>query len=177
MTELLSLFQSFFVNQAFLATLLLITLNNIWKKVEIKTPLQIIRYVLIVSGFTALVGIFISQVLTPDSEGNTLSFINRATGPYKVYYIAMLCFSVILPFLLLIQKLGTSKYFVLIVSFLIVIGYWFERLVIIVTSLHRGHMPSSWNLWHSIFYFTIFVILPVLLLFNIIMDLIKRIKG
>jgi hypothetical protein len=92
MTELLSLFQSFFVNQAFLAVLLLITLNNIWKRIEIKIPLQIIRYVLIVSGFTALIGLFISQALTPESKGNPLTFINRATGPYKVYYIAMLCF-------------------------------------------------------------------------------------
>ena len=68
MQTFLNLFQFYLINQTFLAVLLLITINNIWRKVDIKIPLQIIQYVLITYGFLSLIDLFIYQPLTPDDE-------------------------------------------------------------------------------------------------------------
>ena len=109
MTELLSFFQSYFVNQAFLTTLLLITINKIWRKVDIKIPIQIIRYVLILSGLIACTQLIYYLFYELESKNNSLNFINRATGSYKVFYIFMLFSSTLLPILLFIKFLGSKK--------------------------------------------------------------------
>lgn len=168
MAELIALFQSYFVNQAFLATLLLITLNNIWKRIEIETPLLIVKYVLIIAGLIATTQFFYYLFFDLESEDNSLTFINRATGSYKGFYIFMLFSSTLLPILLFIKKFGSNKYFILLISFLINIGFWFERFVIIVTSLHRGHLPSTWSMfyptWVELFIFIILFISITLLI-------------
>lgn len=75
------------------------------------------------------------------------TFINRATGPYAwAYWIMMTC-NVITPQLFWIKKLRRNLVFTFIVSIFINIGMWFERFVIIVTSLHRDYLPSSWSMY------------------------------
>ena len=162
MNEILSFFQSYFVNQAFLATLLIITLNNVNKKIQIKKPLQIIRYVIILSGFTSLVGMFISQAITPDFEGNALALIKRTTGSYKVFFIFTLTCSVLFPFVLLIKKYGVNKYIILVVSSLISIGFWFEKFVIYTTRNHRGHLDQGMNLQINSYSIRVAIIITLL---------------
>jgi molybdopterin-containing oxidoreductase family membrane subunit len=72
-------------------------------------------------------------------------FINRATGPYWWAYWSMITCNVISPQLFWSKKLRTSIPVMFIVSIFINIGMWFERFVIIVTSLHRDFLPSSWG--------------------------------
>ncbi len=75
------------------------------------------------------------------------AFINRAMGPYAwAYWIMMTC-NVLSPQLLWIKKLRRSMIFTFILSIFINIGMWFERFVIIVTSLHRDYLPSSWTMY------------------------------
>lgn len=78
-------------------------------------------------------------------EGFT--FLNRAFGPYWWSYWIMVSCNVISPQLFWFKKLRTNPVFLWIVSIFVNIGMWFERYVIVVTSLHRDFLPSSWDLY------------------------------
>lgn len=75
------------------------------------------------------------------------AFINRAFGPYWWAYWAMMTCNVITPQLFWSQKLRRNIPAVFIISIFVNIGMWFERFVIIVTSLHRDYLPSSWAMY------------------------------
>jgi molybdopterin-containing oxidoreductase family membrane subunit len=55
---------------------------------------------------------------------------------------------VLVPQMFWFKKLRTSIPVMFAASILINIGMWFERFVIIVTSLHRDYLPSSWGYFH-----------------------------
>ena len=55
------------------------------------------------------------------------------------------------PQLMWFKKLRTSIVFSFIISIVVNIGMWFERFVIIVTSLHRDYLPSSWTMFSPTF--------------------------
>jgi molybdopterin-containing oxidoreductase family membrane subunit len=79
-------------------------------------------------------------------------FINRATGPYAwCFYIMVIC-NILTPQVFWFTKARASVAVLFVASILVNIGMWFERFVIIVVSLHRSFLPSSW----SMFYPTIF---------------------
>ena len=64
--------------------------------------------------------------------------------------IMMTC-NVVTPQLFWFKKIRTSFAIAFVMSFFINIGMWFERFVIIVTSLHRDYLPSSWTMFHPTF--------------------------
>ena len=75
------------------------------------------------------------------------AFANRAFGPYAwAYWIMMTC-NVLLPQLLWFKKIRRNVAVVFLLSIVINIGMWFERFVIIVVSLHRDFLPSSWAMY------------------------------
>jgi len=72
------------------------------------------------------------------------AFLNRAAGALAWgYWITVAC-NVLTPQLLWIKKIRTSLKAVFAISILINIGMWFERFIIVVTSLERDFLPSSW---------------------------------
>jgi len=71
-------------------------------------------------------------------------FFNRAAGPFSWAYWTMVCCNVVIPQLLWIRPLRRNIAFVFLIAIVVNIGMWFERFVIIVTSLHRDFLPSSW---------------------------------
>jgi molybdopterin-containing oxidoreductase family membrane subunit len=71
-------------------------------------------------------------------------FLNRATGPYWWAYWSMMSCNVISPQLFWSASLRRNVTFTFFMSIIVNIGMWFERFVIIVTSLHRDYVPSSW---------------------------------
>jgi Ni/Fe-hydrogenase subunit HybB-like protein len=73
------------------------------------------------------------------------TFINRATGPYAWAYWTMVSCNVISPQVFWFKKARTSIPILFVMSIFVNIGMWFERFVIIVTSLHRDFLPSSWS--------------------------------
>ncbi|MDC1196366.1 molybdopterin oxidoreductase, partial [Crocinitomicaceae bacterium] len=79
-------------------------------------------------------------------EYEAYAFINRATGPYWWAYFAMMTCNVVSPQLMWFRKLRRSLIFTFIISIVVNIGMWFERYVIIVTSIHRDYLPSSWSM-------------------------------
>lgn len=73
------------------------------------------------------------------------AFINRATGPFAWAYWIMMSCNVLTPQIFWFRKLRRSIPVMFMVSLIINVGMWFERFVIIVTSLHRDYLPSSWE--------------------------------
>ncbi|SFZ97674.1 Molybdopterin oxidoreductase [hydrothermal vent metagenome] len=80
-------------------------------------------------------------------EYEQYAFLNRATGPYWWAYLSMMTFNVVSPQLMWFKKLRTSIMFTFFLSIIVNTGMWFERFVIIVTSLHRDYLPSSWSMF------------------------------
>jgi molybdopterin-containing oxidoreductase family membrane subunit len=80
-------------------------------------------------------------------EYEQYAFLNRATGPYWWAYVIMVVCNVVSSQLLWIKKLRTSIMFTFFLTIVINIGMWFERFVIIVTSLHRDFLTSSWTMY------------------------------
>jgi molybdopterin-containing oxidoreductase family membrane subunit len=84
-------------------------------------------------------------------EYEQYAFLNRATGPYWWSYWSMMTCNVITPQLFWFKKIRKSLIATFIISIFVNIGMWFERFVIIVTSLHRDYLPSSWTMFHPTF--------------------------
>jgi molybdopterin-containing oxidoreductase family membrane subunit len=84
-------------------------------------------------------------------EYEQYAFLNRATGPYWWAYWAMMTCNVFSPQFMWFPKLRRSIMFSFFISIVVNIGMWFERFVIIVTSLHRDYLPSSWTMFSPTF--------------------------
>lgn len=84
-------------------------------------------------------------------EYEQYAFLNRATGPYWWAYWSMMTCNVFSPQFMWFKKLRTSIMFSFFISIIVNIGMWFERFVIIVTSLHRDYLPSSWTMFSPTF--------------------------
>ncbi|MFN7603520.1 MAG: hydrogenase, partial [Bacteroidota bacterium] len=64
----------------------------------------------------------------------------------------MVSCNVITPQLFWFKKVRENMLLVWLLSIVVNIGMWFERFVIIVTSLHRDYVPSSWSMFHPTIY-------------------------
>lgn len=80
------------------------------------------------------------------------TFINRAFGPYAWAYWIMISCNVIFPQLFWFKKIRRSVLVTFFLVILVNVGMWFERFVIIVTSLHRDFLPSSWGMYYPTMY-------------------------
>jgi len=84
-------------------------------------------------------------------EWEQYAFLNRATGPMWWSYAAMMTCNVISPQLFWFKKLRTNLVFTFVLSIVVNIGMWFERFVIIVPTLCRTYLPSTWNTYSPTF--------------------------
>jgi len=75
------------------------------------------------------------------------TFMNRALGPYGWSYWTMLSCNVLIPQMLWFSKVRRTPLLMAIPCLSVTVGMWFERFVIIVTSLHRDYLPSSWTMY------------------------------
>jgi Ni/Fe-hydrogenase subunit HybB-like protein len=69
-------------------------------------------------------------------------------APYWWAYWAMIFCNVISPQVFWKRSMRTNPWVIFIVAFLVTIGMWFERFVIIVTSLHRAFLPGMWDMFY-----------------------------
>ena len=79
------------------------------------------------------------------SNFEQFAFINRAFGPYAWAYWTMIFCNVASPQVFWFKKMRTTPWVMMVVAALVTVGMWFERFVIIVISLHRDFLPSSWG--------------------------------
>ncbi|MCZ4693162.1 hydrogenase [Ancylomarina euxinus] len=135
---------------AMVLTLLIVTrkvlnLENYITLSHIESMNKIIIATGSIVGIAYMTELFISWYSGVEYE--QYAFLNRATGPYWWAYAIMMTCNVISPQLLWFRKLRRNLVFTFILSIFINIGMWFERFVIIVTSLHRDYLPSSWSMY------------------------------
>jgi Ni/Fe-hydrogenase subunit HybB-like protein len=78
--------------------------------------------------------------------------VNRMTGPYAPMYWALILCNVIAPNTLWAKNLRTSVPYLFFISLVVSVGMWLERYVIIVVSLHRDFLPSSWGMYTGTFW-------------------------
>lgn len=101
-------------------------------KFQIKKAYEVIKWVLITYTVVNLIYFLLILIVTPEES----AFLNRATGKYMFAYWFMLFSSIILPFSLLYKKIGIKPFYLLFVSIMIKIGWYFELFVIIIASHH-----------------------------------------
>jgi Ni/Fe-hydrogenase subunit HybB-like protein len=75
-------------------------------------------------------------------------YFNRVTGPYGPAYAMLIACNIVLPQVLWFRKVRLNVLAVFIVSLIVNTGMWLERFVIVVTSLHRDYLPSSWRMYY-----------------------------
>ena len=80
------------------------------------------------------------------------AFLNRAFGPYWWSYWIMITCNVIIPQLFWFKKIRRNIKAMFIISIFVNIGMWFERYVIIITSLHRDFLPANWGMFKMTFF-------------------------
>jgi molybdopterin-containing oxidoreductase family membrane subunit len=79
------------------------------------------------------------------SEYEGFAFVSRAFGPYWWAYWTMVSCNVIFPQLFWFKWVRTNIVAMMIICALVNVGMWFERFVIIATSLNRDFLPSAWG--------------------------------
>lgn len=80
------------------------------------------------------------------------TFKNRAFGPYAWAYWTMVSCNVLSPQLFWFKRVRSSLAWLFVLSIFVNVGMWFERFVIIVTSLHRDFLPASWFYFRPTFW-------------------------
>lgn len=96
---------------------------------------------------------------------------NRMMGPYAPFYWALIFCNALAPQIFWFKKIRTNLTALFVMSIIVNIGMWLERFIIIVTSLHRDFLPSSWGMYAgsfwdwSLYIGTIGLFLTLMLLF------------
>jgi molybdopterin-containing oxidoreductase family membrane subunit len=96
---------------------------------------------------------------------------NRFTGPYAPMYWALIGCNVVVAQLLWFRRVRANVPLLFAIAMVVNVGMWLERYIIIVTSLHRDFLPSSWGMYSgtvwdwSIYVGTMGLFLTLFLLF------------
>ena len=134
-----------------MVSLLLIILRKVCKLEAYITlkHIELMNTVMLVAGTIVAVAYLTEffMAMRSHSEFEQYVFRNRATGAYAWAFWTMIICNIVLPQLLWFKKLRRSITFSVCVALVVCVGMWFERFVIIVTSLHRGYLPSSWTMF------------------------------
>jgi Ni/Fe-hydrogenase subunit HybB-like protein len=78
--------------------------------------------------------------------------VNRAFGPYAWSYWALIACNLLVPQLLWFRAVRRNVPLLFVISLIVNFGMWLERFVIIVISLHRDYLPSSWQMYYPTFW-------------------------
>ena len=77
---------------------------------------------------------------------------NRMVGPYAPAFWSLILCNTLAPQLLWVRKIRLSPVLLWCIAIVANIGMWLERFVIVVTSLHRDFLPSSWGMYYPTFW-------------------------
>ncbi|HKB06700.1 MAG TPA: NrfD/PsrC family molybdoenzyme membrane anchor subunit [Candidatus Polarisedimenticolia bacterium] len=135
--------------------------------------LQNMAKVMLATGLIVGYGYFIEIFMAwyGDNKYDMYMTVNRMLGPYAFQFWSLIACNVVVPQLLWIKRARRSPAFLFVIAIVVNIGMWLERYVIIVTSLHRDFLPSSWGMYsgtiwdYSTFIGTIGVFLALMFLF------------
>ncbi len=136
-----------FSGMAMVLTLMIIArkVMNLENYITVRHVEVMCKLVILTSGIVALA--YVTEFFTAfysDNPYEKFVFVNRAFGPFAWAYWIMISCNVLVPLLLWFRRVRTNLAAVFLISLLINVGMWFERFVIIVTSLHRDFLPANW---------------------------------
>jgi len=77
---------------------------------------------------------------------------NRALGPYAGYYWSLIACNVLVPQFLWFRRVRKSVLGMFLIAMTVNVGMWLERFIIVVTSLSRDFLPSSWGTYEATFW-------------------------
>ena len=145
---------------------------------------KILIFISLIMGLAYTTELFISWYSGNEYEMFTF-FHNRVTGKYNKAFWIMVTSNAIITTLFWFNKIRKNLFIVFLISIIINIGMWFERYVIVVTSLTKDLLPSNWadytptTVEMGLFIGTIgFFVLCILLFFRYLpMIAISEVKG
>jgi Ni/Fe-hydrogenase subunit HybB-like protein len=82
-----------------------------------------------------------------DNQYERFLQVNRMFGPYAPAYWALILCNTLIPQLLWLKPVRTHALALWLIALVVLVGMWLERYVIVVTSLHRDYLPSSWGMY------------------------------
>jgi molybdopterin-containing oxidoreductase family membrane subunit len=106
--------------------------------------------ILLATGLIVAYG-YVMEAFTAWYSGNKYEqymILNRMTGPYAPLYWALIFCNVLTPQLLWVDRIQSNVAALFVISIIVSIGMWLERFIIVVTSLHRDFLPSSWGMYY-----------------------------
>jgi Ni/Fe-hydrogenase subunit HybB-like protein len=116
--------------------------------------LQNMAMVVLATGLMVAYG-YLMEVFMAWYSGNPYEIsmmLNRFRGPYAPMYWALIGCNVVVPQVLWLQRVRGSVVALFLVAIVVNVGMWLERFIIVVTSLHRDFLPSSWGMYSGTFW-------------------------
>ena len=104
---------------------------------------RILVFISLMMGTAYITEIFIAWYSGSEYE-IYMFFKNRITGDYAFQFWAMFICNALIPQLFWLRRIRRNLLIVFVISIIINIGMWFERFNIVVTSLTKDYLPSSW---------------------------------
>lgn len=128
---------------------LAIPLRSVFKLQDFITDrhLQNMAKVMLATGLIVAYG-YAVEVFFAWYSGNEFEramIVGRATGPYAWAFWALMACNVVTPQFLWIRRVRSSALLLFAIAIVVNVGMWLERFVIVVTSLSRDFLPSSWD--------------------------------
>jgi molybdopterin-containing oxidoreductase family membrane subunit len=106
--------------------------------------------ILLATGLMVTYG-YVMEVFMAWYSGNQFEeyvAVNRMFGPYWPLYWLLLACNCLIPQVLWFKAARQNVALLFVVAVLVNVGMWAERFVIVVTSLHRDFLPSSWGMYY-----------------------------
>ena len=106
--------------------------------------------VMLLTGLIVAYG-YLMEIVGTLYTGNTYETYlmhNRMAGPYATVYWLLIACNIVIPQLLWFRAVRANVPLLFIISLIVNVGMWLERFVIIVVSLHRDYLPSSWEMYY-----------------------------
>ena len=106
--------------------------------------------VMLATGLIVAYGYFMEGFMGWYSGSQFDSFLlwNRFHGPYKLWYLALLACNIFIPQVLWFKKFRVSTGWLWIISFVVLVGMWLERFIIVIVSLTRDFVNSSFGMYY-----------------------------
>jgi Ni/Fe-hydrogenase subunit HybB-like protein len=98
---------------------------------------------------------YLTEAFTAWYSGNGIErfwLFNRSFGPYWWAFSALMLCNIVIPQALWFGRVRANPWLLLAIAIVVNIGMWLERYVIIVVSLHRDFLPSSWGMYAGTFW-------------------------
>jgi molybdopterin-containing oxidoreductase family membrane subunit len=106
--------------------------------------------VMLATGLIVAYGYMMETFMAWYSGGQYETYMirNRMQGPYAPLYWLLIGCNIAIPQLLWSPRVRSSALLLWMVSIVVNLGMWLERFIIVVTSLHRDFLPSSWGMYY-----------------------------